>query len=229
MWLATAFFFQPSAAFSLCSRATDERIAELGQVLVQYPESLVIEEDPLGPWSLSVNPTLGERLPGRVLRLRSFYRACGVDLRTTVVGGPAQALHAIERVRSFGAGLNSRILQDTLAFALQSAAVTRLVAEHRAELTRRTRAVADALRSRGLEVLLPADDLLAWVPVADESHALLGLAVQRIVLAPSAQTFVSPTEGVSGYLRIATPQLADDPLLLASFANVIAAAVAGTL
>jgi aspartate/methionine/tyrosine aminotransferase len=62
-----------------------------------------------------------------------------------------------------------------------------------------------------------------WVPVADESEALVTLAAHGIAAVPGSRYQVSASEP---HLRIATSRLPEDPARAAEIAEVIALAAA---
>ncbi|GMA33171.1 aminotransferase class I/II-fold pyridoxal phosphate-dependent enzyme [Litorihabitans aurantiacus] len=221
---ASTFLYQPDGTLTVDSRLTRSRAEELVEVLQRVaPDAWVIEEDVLATRRGPAPVSLGRALPDRVVRLASYCRAFGLDLRTTVIGGARALLEPIRQLRSHGMQAQSRILQNALAHMLSDPAAC-LFAESAA---RQHAAAADGLVERlarlGVRARSSPGSLLVWVPVRDEAQALAELATHGVTLAPSARTFV--TAPSSPVLRVGTPQLpAGEPLdelaqLLASAAT----------
>lgn len=219
---AQTFIYQPAGTFSVHSLLTQSRLAELAGVLSERPDAWVLEEDILGPLS-SVPPlSLGGLLPGRVVRIASFCRAFGLDLRTTVLGGSRELIEGVRRLRSHGILAQSRILQNALAHLLLDPDARALVTLAAGSYAARAAALRSALDSLGVNGISPPGGFLLWLPVQNEDEALAELAGRGILLGHSSRTFVtSPSPAL---VRVATPQLPDDPALVAELAQMLAAA-----
>lgn len=227
---AAAVLLQPSSSFSLGAGGDQQRLDELAETIRHAPGGdgvIVIEDDVLGPLSSVQGLTVARTLPGQVVRMRSYCRAYGVDLRTTVIGGPARIVERVRALRSHGAAMNSRILQNALAVQLESRAATRVVERMERATAARRALLAEQLDAQGTPWSAPVDPLLLWVPTAHENQALLALAAHGVVLSPSEHTFVTPP--AQGHLRIAVTQLPDSPELSAQFARLIGRAARGEL
>ncbi|GGH41754.1 aminotransferase class I/II-fold pyridoxal phosphate-dependent enzyme [Microbacterium album] len=223
---AAAFLHQPGGPFSPRAVLSEARAQALADVL-EGSDAAIVEDDSLGLLSTAPVRTVGARLPHRTVRVLSFCKSFGLDLRTSVIGG---ARHLVDRAisaRSGGVGSNSRILQHALAAMLRDEAALRTVeaAKERYAL-RRTLAVS-ALRDAGLTVRSGPGSLVAWVEVPDERATALALATRGIIVDVGATAFVSPQP--VGLLRLSTAQLPEDPGLLDELAQLIARAVDGDL
>lgn len=216
-----AFVFQPGAPFALRHVVTAERTAELAEVIAAHSRPIwVIEDDSIGPLEMEPTPSMGGMLPGRVLRIRSFCKAYGIDVRTSVMGGAQELLDRATRLRSHGVGSNSRILQNTLAHLVCSPAAAATVATARERYAARRAALLDALTDRGLRVWSGAHSLVVWVEVPDETEALLSLARRGISAGAGSRSFVAPRE--NAMLRLSVTQLPDDPAVIAELADHVA-------
>lgn len=225
---ARTFVYQPGGEFSLEGGVTTARLAELAAVLTEHaPDAWVLEEDVLGPLAPVRPPSLGELLPGRVVRITSFCRAFGLDLRTTVVGGARDVVLGVRRLRSHGILAQSRILQNALAYLLASPSVGTLVADSGRWYADRGRDLARALAARDVRTATPPGGLVVWLRAENEDEALVELGARGIVLTPSSRTFVTPPR--PAWLRVATPQIPADPERVEELAEALAGAARGAL
>ncbi|WP_051791424.1 aminotransferase class I/II-fold pyridoxal phosphate-dependent enzyme [Amycolatopsis jejuensis] len=213
-----AFAYQPRAQTPLGHSVPDDRIAELAAVLSEV-DIPVIEDDDFGPLASAPSRSLGTHLPGRVLLVRSYCTALGTELRSCVLGGPAPLVERVRQQRGPGSVWSSRILQDAQAFLLTDPGTGELLNRARHRYAQRRTALSEALREHGIEA--PArDGLTLWVPVPEESRALITLAANGVSAGAGSRA------GNSGlpHIRVATGQLPDDPALVADLARMIARA-----
>ncbi|MEM9566633.1 MAG: aminotransferase class I/II-fold pyridoxal phosphate-dependent enzyme, partial [Actinomycetota bacterium] len=127
--------------------------------------------------------TLGTALPDRVIRVHSFSKTHGPDLRIAALGGPTDLLEEIERRRQLGPGWTSRLLQRVLLEMLRRPEVDEGVARAAEIYQVRRQGLSRALGDLGLDVIDGAG-LNLWVPVANEHRATVSLAANRIGVAP---------------------------------------------
>lgn len=201
---AVAFLLQPRAQSPSGHGLTAQRAAELAEVLAGTGV-LVLEDDGIGDVASEPLRSIGEHLPEQTVLVRSFSKSHGPDLRIAVMAG---ALDPVERARSyrnFGARWTSRLLQDALAHLLTDPSSCHVVDTARQTYRQRRSACADALQAHGIDVT-DRDGLSLWVPVADESHALVTLAAHGISVSPGKQFFV--TSGPS-HVRLAISHLTE--------------------
>jgi len=220
---AAAFVLQPGAPFAVRHALTEERAAQLADVVAAHEGAWVIEDDAVGPLEPSPTPSLGERLPGRVLRIRSYCKAYGTDLRTSVLGGPTELIERAQALRSHGAGSTSRILQNALAHLLTSEDAAAVVRAARARYDAARRALLEALAERGVRAASGPRSLVVWVEAPDEMGALLALARRGIVVGASSRSFASALD--RPMLRVSVTQLPPSPELIADLADRIADSV----
>ncbi|MCC2033719.1 aminotransferase class I/II-fold pyridoxal phosphate-dependent enzyme [Microbacterium allomyrinae] len=223
---ATAFVVQPGGEFALHGRTTPERAAELADVIADSPRRVwVVEDDAIGPLAAVESPSLGVALPGQVIRVRSYCKAYGIDVRTSVLGGSRDLVERTIALRSHGVGSNSRILQNALAHLVGSAAAAASVAEARDVYATRRESLRAALESRGLTVETGPRSLVLWVDVDDETDALVSLAAKGISVAPGSRVFIAAPE--RSVIRISPLQLPDDADAIAELADQVAKAARG--
>nr|WP_239654634.1 aminotransferase class I/II-fold pyridoxal phosphate-dependent enzyme [Rhodococcus sp. AD45] len=221
---AAAFVFQPGAPFAVDHEVSAERIDELAEVLRRHPEVWVVEDDSIGPLEPEQPPSLGGRFPHRVVRIRSYCKAYGIDVRTSVLGGSSKLIERAMKVRSHGVGSNSRILQNTLAHLITSADAERVVSTAHERYAARRTTLVKALIDRGIEALAGPHSLVVWVRVTDETASLVALARQGISVGAGSRSFVQvPAQQL---LRLSATQLPDDADLIGQLADVVAGAVA---
>lgn len=217
-----AFVYQPRAHTPCGHAVPAERAVELADLL--RPAGItVIEDDGLGPLATAPLHSIGTHLPDRTVLVRSFSKSHGPDLRLGVLGGASDLVDRVRVLRSFGTGWTSRILQDALAHLLTDDATRAAIAAARDRYASRRRGLADALRARGV-LTADTDGLALWMPVADESGALVTLAAHGIAAAPGSRYLVST---VDPHLRVATGRLPDDPDAIAALADILALAAHG--
>jgi DNA-binding transcriptional MocR family regulator len=222
----TAFIFQPRAQVPLGHRVSDERIAELSEALRKSaPHVWVVEDDNTGPIAQHPAPSMGSLLPDRVLHVRAYCKAFGIDLRTSIIAGCATLVERTQQLRSYGQAMTSRILQDAVAYLIGDAETKRCLEFARRCYAQRRNALATALRERNLAVA-DGDGLILWLPVPDENAALTNLASYGVSVGAGSRCFISPPEG-QGFLRIATSRLPDELSRISHLADLLARGVSG--
>ncbi|HVR48754.1 MAG TPA: GntR family transcriptional regulator, partial [Pseudorhodoferax sp.] len=221
---ASAFVYQTRHHNPLGHSVGRRRRDALARVLQSAPDVAVIEDDFLGPLADAPLHSLGERLPGRVVLVRGYCTAFGIDLKTALVGGPVAAIQQIDKERVHGMATHSRLLQGALAHLLASSAAGSAVARAHGAYRARAALLRQALHARGVEVH-GGDTLVLWVTVHDEVRTLVALAGQGASGGAGSQCFV--TAGTRNRLRIAVTQLPDDPARIDELADAIAQAEGG--
>lgn len=207
---ATAFVFQPGAPYAADHVVTTSRAHELADVLARpaLAHVWVVEDDSIGPLAAEEPPTLGRDLPGRVLRVRSYCKAYGIDVRTSVLAGPTSLVDRAIALRSHGVGSNSRILQNTLAYLIRDRDANDRVADARMRYAARARMLGDALRAHGLTVHDGVQNIVSWVEVADETAALVRLAAGGIIAGAASKSYVG--QPPHDMIRISAMQLPEN-------------------
>jgi len=216
-----AFVFQPGAAFAARPPASARRIRELADVIRAHDEKItIVEDDAIGPLAEQTPLTLGTELPGQVIRVRSYCKAYGIDVRTSVIGGSRELVERSIQLRSHGVGSNSRILQNTLAYLIRSEAANSDVALARETYAARKQLLVAALGARGITVHTGPDSIVLWIEVADETETILRLASRGIAVGSGSRSFVAPLN--QQLIRVSPMQLPDSPELVEQFAEILA-------
>ncbi|MEH3136792.1 MAG: aminotransferase class I/II-fold pyridoxal phosphate-dependent enzyme [Mycolicibacterium neoaurum] len=219
---ASALVLQPSGTYTVTGGLTAARAEDLAELVSAHPGVWVIEDDSAGPLAASEPVTLGTALPDRVVRIRSYCKAFGIDLRSAVLGGSGELVERTIRLRSFGMASNSRVLQNSLADLIEDDAVADQMARARAVYGRRRQTALRAFAAVGLSATSGHNGFVVWIPVPDETSALINLARQGIVVAAGAKSFLSAHTGL---LRVSILQLPDDDELIGDLARAVRAAI----
>jgi len=222
-----AVFLQPRAQNPTGASMTGARAQVLAPILARAGMP-VVEDDSAGAVAASAPISLGRWIPDQVIHIRSFSKSHGPDLRLAAVGGPAALLREVAHRRQLGQGWSSRLLQRVLLSLLTDPVVVAEVDRARHEYTRRRVALVSALSSHGVEVSA-GDGLNLWVPVHDESAAIVRLASQGVGVTPG--TPFDLLQGGGGHVRVTVGLVADGyeelAQLLAAAANTSAWASRG--
>jgi DNA-binding transcriptional MocR family regulator len=196
----------PTAAVILQPRAQNptgvtmsRRRAQQLSGLLEPHRTLVIEDDSVHGLSPAPALSLGAWLPDRVLHIRSFSKSHGPDLRLAALSGPAELVRLLDARRHLGQGWSSRLLQRILARLLTEPAALAQVTAAGEEYARRRAALVGALADRGVRVG-GTEGMNIWVPVQDETAAVVRLASQGIGVSAGTPYAVLPQR--SGHLRI---------------------------
>ncbi len=219
---AKVLFFQPWGQNPSGQSLAPGRAEALAAALAGR-DILVVEDDSAGG-SPSGDPlSLGTHLPGRTVLVRSYSKTHGPDLRLAAVGGPRTVVDPIVERRYLGQGWSSRLLQSILVDLLTAGRSRAVVARAQRTYADRTATMADALAAQGI-VVPGRDGINLWVPVADQTAALLHLAAAGVRAASGDPFWVSPPTG--SHIRITTASIGDGYDELAAL--VAAAARAGS-
>src|SRR5665647_673812 len=217
--LTASAFLQPREQNPTGASMTEERARELAPILARGGMP-VIEDDSAGAVAASAPISLGQWIPDQVIHIRSFSKSHGPDLRLAAMSGPSNLLREVIHRRELGQGWSSRVLQRVLLSLLTDPVAVADVEHARDEYTRRRVALVDGLTSRGVRVS-SGDGLNLWVPVHDESAAIIRLASQGVGVTPGSPFEVIPDGGA--HIRVTVGLVPDghDELaqILAAAAN----------
>jgi len=175
--------------------ARAERLASL----LGATRALVIEDDSAHGLSPAPPLSLGRWLPEQTVHIRSFSKSHGPDLRLAAVSGSAELLRTIDARRHLGQGWSSRLLQRILLGLLTQEQAVAQVEAARTAYARRRELLVGALSERGLTVA-GTEGLNIWVPVEDETAAIVRLASQGIGVSAGAPFAVLPE--AQGHIRV---------------------------
>jgi DNA-binding transcriptional MocR family regulator len=195
-----AVFLQPRAQNPTGVSLTAARAADLAVVLARAGVP-VVEDDSAGAISTAPDLSLGAWIPEQTVHVRSYSKSHGPDLRLAGLSGPTELLRDALSRRQLGQGWSSRLLQRILVGLLTDDDAVAHVDRARLEYARRRAAVVAALHGHGIDVP-GSDGLNIWVPVHDETAAVVRLASQGIGVTPGTPFDVVP--GGGGHIRVTT-------------------------
>jgi DNA-binding transcriptional MocR family regulator len=218
-----AVFLQPRGQNPTGISMSPSRARDLAHALTPG-DCIIIEDDSTGDIASSPALSLGTWLPDRVVHIRSFSKSHGPDLRLAAMSGPAALLAPVRHARALGQGWSSRLLQRALAYLLVDESSQRAVQRARAEYARRRELVTDRLAEHGIHVP-GTDGLNIWVPVRDESAAVLRLASEGVAVTPGGPFEVLRGAGTP-HIRVTTGLLEERHADVAD--SIAAAAVASS-
>jgi DNA-binding transcriptional MocR family regulator len=188
-----AVFLQPRAHNPTGVTMTRDRARELARLL-EGSSTLVVEDDSAGAAVGGDTASLGRWRPEHTAYIRSFSKSHGPDLRLAALSAPPDLLRALEARRQVGQGWSSRLLQRILLSLLTDADALEEVERAAAEYTRRRALVVDALARQGVDVG-GTEGLNIWVPVHDETAAVVRLASAGIGVTPGSPFTLLPGDG----------------------------------
>jgi DNA-binding transcriptional MocR family regulator len=225
---AKVLFFQPWGQNPSGRSMSPARAEALAAALADR-DAVVVEDDSAGGTPAGPPVSLGVHLPDRTVLVRSFSKTHGPDLRLAAVGGPAAVVDPMVERRYLGQGWSSRLLQSILLDLLTDPESRTLVAHARRTYAVRTATMVEALVARGVEV--PGrDGINVWVPVAEQSAALLHLAAAGVRAASGDPFWIRPTG--THHIRVTTASIDVDrghPIDPDDLADLVAASArAGT-
>jgi DNA-binding transcriptional MocR family regulator len=213
-----AVFLQPRAQNPTGVTMTERRASELADLL-DGTTTLVVEDDSAGATVGGDPVSLGRWRPGHTAYIRSFSKSHGPDLRLAALSAPPDLLRALEARRQVGQGWSSRLLQRILLSLLTDPVATQEVAHAAEEYARRRARVVDELARHAVEVG-GAEGINIWVPVHDETAAVVRLASAGIGVTPGSPFTLLP--GGGDHVRVTVGLVRDGHAELA--AEVAAAA-----
>ncbi len=170
----------PTGAAMDSSRARD-----LDAVLAEFPRTLVIEDDHLGPVAGSdLHGVLSEGArPERWAATRSVAKALGPDLRLAVLAGDARTIARVQGRQQCGPGWVSHILQSLVLGLYGDPGVQALVARASATYAQRRERLLGELDRNGVPAH-GASGLNVWIPVREEAGTVGALMQRGWVVAP---------------------------------------------
>jgi DNA-binding transcriptional MocR family regulator len=161
------------------------RARELRAVLDGAPDTLLVEDDHLGPVAGAPAHTLtaGRR---RWAAVRSTSKWLGPDLRLAVMVGDEQTIRRVEGRQAVGPGWVSTIVQRAVAALWADEDVLARVDQAATIYAGRRRALIEALARHGIAASA-ASGLNVWVPVEAEDVAGAGLLAAGWAVAAGAR------------------------------------------
>ncbi|MEJ7635462.1 aminotransferase class I/II-fold pyridoxal phosphate-dependent enzyme [Aeromicrobium sp.] len=205
-----AVFLQPCAQNPTGASFTKRRADELAGVMEGH-DAFVVENDSTGMIAASSLHSIGARLPGRCLHVRSFSKSHGPDLRLAAVGGAAALVEPIVNRRFLGQSWTSHLLQRVLLDLLTHDESVAQIDRAAREYARRRVALIRALAHHDV-VVRGGDGLNIWLPVVDEAAALIALSGRGIGVAPGRPFWVGADP--AHHVRVTSGLIAEDTAMI---------------
>jgi DNA-binding transcriptional MocR family regulator len=197
------------------------RRAEALSNLLGSTGTIIIEDESWSSVAQAEPVSLGTWLPQQTVHIRSFSKSHGPDLRLAAISGPDEFMAELVRLRQFGQGWTSRILQRILVELLTDASAVARIDDARSIYAQRRASMVAAFVEEGVSIA-GNDGYNLWVPVANETSAVLTLASEGIGAAPGAP-FQYGTDGTP-HIRLTISSLAEG---YADIAGTVAHAARG--
>lgn len=215
-----ALLVQPRAQNPTGVSMTPERARELAAVVQSAapPGLVVIEDDHSGDIAWASDASLGSTIADRCVRIKSFSKSHGPDLRLAAVGGAGGVVEALVERRLLGPGWSSRLLQAVLLEMLRDEQTIDRITFARQEYRHRRETMADHLNLQGVTTT-GTDGINLWIAVDNEKDALLTLAMQGIGAAPGSPFYVGRGPD---HIRVTVGLVSDDT-------DAVAAAIAASV
>ncbi|MEU6861493.1 aminotransferase class I/II-fold pyridoxal phosphate-dependent enzyme [Glycomyces sp. NPDC046736] len=193
-----------------------ERAAALREVIAVHPGVFVVEDDHWGELSRLPLHSVADAAE-HWLFVRSTSKPYGPDLRCAVIAADPDTKARLQGRMALGHGWVSGILQHFVIAAWNDDAVTAQVARAGQIYDERQGALRDALAAHGIEVW-GRSGLNVWIPVADETAAVVSLRDAGYAVAPGRAFSLHGAQGI----RICTSRL--DPAAAPAVAEAVARA-----
>lgn len=197
---AKVICLQPRAQNPTGVSMTPTRVRGLAQVLRRFDRArrpLIIEDDHSALVTQARPVSLGSYLPDDVVRIQSFSKAYGPDLRMAALSGPASLIDSMVARRLLGPGWTSHLLQRLLAQLMTDREVQRHCGAAVVEYRRRAAALVSELAHHDV-VAHPGDGLTMWIPVLNEQSTAGHLLAAGIRVSVGQQFSVARREVVTG-------------------------------
>lgn len=189
----TAVYLQPRAQNPTGTSLSHRRARKLAEI-IGASSAVVIEDDSAGAIACSPAISLGSWLPDQTIHIRSFSKSHGPDLRLAAISGPGDAIQEMMAQRQLGQGWTSRLLQRILLNLLTDPQTNEAIAQARSIYRNRRKAIVEKLARYSIRVG-GTDGFNIWVPVVNETAALVRLASQGIGAAAGAPFTLSDNQG----------------------------------
>ena len=146
---------------------SDERAAELRNVLGRHPEALVITDDHAGEIAGARSQVIHSPETRRWVAIRSVSKSLGPDLRVALLAGDESTLRLVREQQRLGMRWVSHVLQRLVAELWKSPEVDEMLRRAGEVYAERRRALLDWLEREGIEAT-GATGFNVWIPVREE-------------------------------------------------------------
>lgn len=183
-----------------------QRAEELGSVLADYPEVLVIEDDYFSAVSSSPYCRVTPASTKHWALVRSFAKFLGPDLRLAVVATNAETAQLLGARLRAGKTWVSHLQQEAAAYLLAEPATIAKLDWARQVYADRSRLLVDALAAQGISTFGTPDGLNLWIdlPGADAVDKTISLLAQANWAVQSSQLFAADPYQPRHGIRVTT-------------------------
>jgi DNA-binding transcriptional MocR family regulator len=202
----SALILQPTAQNPTGVTMSTARVRELTKILLPAGDVTIIEDDHSADITAGRHVTFARHLPDRTVRVQSFSKSHGPDLRLAAVGGPARILDPLTARRALGSGWSSRLVQKLLLVMLRDPLTLTEVRHARSVYTERRKRLVAELDRLGITTT-GTDGINLWVSVVREREAVHALASQGISVAPGTPFFLR--SGPPSFIRVTCGRVLD--------------------
>ena len=204
---AKACLITPRAQNPTGAALDEERAVELREIIDQFPETLVIEDDHAGPVSGVRAVSICRKDRPRWAITRSVAKWLGPDLRLAILTGDPGTVSRVQGRQMIGTGWVSNILQQIVVGLWKDPEVRESLRQTEQLYAGRRTAFIDALAERGIPAL-GRSGLNVWVPVPDESRIVQALFDRGFAVAGGERFRVDSEPAI----RITTATLRPDEI-----------------
>jgi DNA-binding transcriptional MocR family regulator len=202
----SALILQPTAQNPTGVTMSAARVRELTKILLPARDITIIEDDHCADVTGGRHVTFARHLPDRTVRVQSFSKSHGPDLRLAAVGGPGRILDSLIARRALGTGWSSRLIQKLLLIMLRDPLTVAEVRHARTVYAERRRRLVAELARLGINST-GTDGINLWVSVMREREAVHALASQGISVAPGTPFFLHPSP--PSFIRVTCGRVLD--------------------
>ncbi len=185
----SALILQPTAQNPTGVTMSAARVRELTKILLPARDITIIEDDHSADITGGRHVTFARHLPDRTIRVQSFSKSHGPDLRLAAIGGPRRILDPLIARRALGSGWSSRLVQKLLLVMLRDPLTVAEVRHARSVYAERRKRLVAELDRLGITTT-GTDGINLWISVMREREAVHALASQGISVAPGAPFFL---------------------------------------
>jgi DNA-binding transcriptional MocR family regulator len=201
-----ALILQPAAQNPTGVTMSAARVRELAKILGGGRDITIIEDDHSADITPGRHVTFARSLPDRTVRVQSFSKSHGPDLRLAAIGGPGRILDPLIARRALGSGWSSRLIQKMLLIMLRDPLTITEVRHARSTYAERRKRLVTELDRLGITTTGTAGINL-WVSVTREREAVHALASQGISVAPGSPFFLGPRP--PSFIRVTCGRIID--------------------
>jgi DNA-binding transcriptional MocR family regulator len=202
-----AIYLQPQGQNPTGITMSPARARRLADLAIRS-RALVIEDAAGAASSCGTPSSLGRWIPGQTVHIRNFSKSHGVEVRVAALSGPGELIDRVTSLRQIGQGWTSRILQRLLYTLVTDTQSQRVVERAREHYRERRAALVGHLAAEGINVA-GTDGYNVWVPVADESAAMMQAARHGVGVAHGAPFTIAAGRS---HVRVTTSRLSGEDL-----------------